>query len=131
MILAAELLIELVVIAALYGLFNTLLNFSQKPKYEMIYGILVILIGPANYFFFGFEIQGFFHSIIGLLIMIIGWKKWHKSRNRGKSSDDKKPLHTSDKLKSSHVEASGDRSVVISRNVNGGNIITGDQKVEK
>ena len=131
MILSAELLIELVVIAALYGLFNSLLNFSQKPKYEMIYGTLVILVGPANYFYFGYEIQGFFHSIIGLLIMIIGWKKWHKSRNRGKCSDYKKSLHTLDELKSPHVEASGDQSVAIYGNVNGGNIITGDQKGEK
>ena len=55
--LPAEFLIELVVIGALYNLFN----LSKVPKYEMIYGTMVLLLGPANYLYFGFGKIGFFH----------------------------------------------------------------------
>lgn len=123
-------------IAALYGLFNSSFNFSEKPKYEILYGAMVILLGPINYYYFEFGKIGLFHSIIGFLIMIIGWSKWYKSRNKGQqesniSNQVKKHIFIPDKSKTSHTEASGERSVAISGNLNNSKIITGDQKNAK
>jgi|LGVE01.1.fsa_nt_gb hypothetical protein len=114
--LPAELLIELVVIGALYNLFN----LSKVPKYEMVYGTMVLLLGPANYIYFGFGKIGFFHSIIGFILLIRGGRNLFKIKNQGKQKTDQQ-------LESKHIEASGERSIAIGGNVKNSKLVTGDK----
>ena len=115
--LPAELLIELIVIFALYNLFN----LSKVPKYEIIYGTMILLLGPANYYYFGFGKIGFFHSIIGFIILIRGGRNLFKIKNQGKQKTDQQS-------ESTHIESSGERSIASGGNVESSKLNTGDKK---
>lgn len=110
--LPVELLIEFVVITALYTLFN----LSKAPKYEMIYGAMIILLGPANYYYFEFGKIGFVHSILGFIILIRGGMNLLKGTQK-----------TEQKSESKHIEASGG-SIAIGGDAINNILITGDEK---